>query len=432
MSTCCAALFITAPASGQGKTTVTALLAYYYRNQGLNVRVFKCGPDYIDPQFHAIASGNPVYQLDLWMIGESACRTLLHQAAQQADVILIEGVMGLFDGTPSSADLAERFGIPLLAVIDAAGMAQTFGALVHGLASYRPGLSLIAAVANQVASAGHAAMLAESLPDTVKHFAYLQRECAFSLPERHLGLYLAEEISDLEQQLEKGLASLEISSLASLPQTVTFPETNPDHLPRLLDGVRIGIAKDPAFAFIYQANLDLLEQLGAELHFFSPLHDDQLPDVDSVWLPGGYPELHLQQLADNQNMQHSIAAYHRHGKPIIAECGGMLYLLESLQDQDGHQASMVNILPGQGIMQKRLAGLGMQEFILEGNGIKGHTFHYSTIQNPDTAQYHATRQRDGKQGEAIYLQKGLYASYLHLYFPSNPQITAKLFKGEML
>lgn len=423
----CPALFISAPASGQGKTTVTALLAFHYRQLGLNVRVFKTGPDYIDPQVHTFASGHPVYQLDLWMVGEMQCRALLHQAAQEADIILIEGVMGLFDGTPSSADLAKMFDIPIIAVIDAGGMAQTFGALAHGLATHHSELPFAGAIANRVASPGHAEMLAQSMPDHIEHFGYLEKQCALSLPERHLGLLLANEIEDLQQQLEQGQKSLHLPTLAELPKAIPFPPVEQPPSTQLLAGQRIAIARDAAFAFIYQANLDLLEQLGAELYFFSPLSDNQLPEVDSLWLPGGYPELHIDQLSNNNSMLTSIRQHHAEGKPIIAECGGMLYLSESITDHQEKKATMLNLLPGHAKMQARLAGLGMQQIVIDGEALRGHTFHYSIMEDAAEASLHAQRQRDGKPGEAVYLQDHLYASYLHLYFPSNPTATAKLF-----
>ena len=203
----CPALFIAAPASGQGKTTVTAALACHYRQCGLRVRVFKTGPDFLDPMLLERASGAPVYQLDLWMGGEAHCRQLLHTAAGEADLILVEGVMGLFDGERSSADLAQLFGIPILAVIDASAMAQTFGAIAHGLASYRPQLAFAGVLANRLAGARHCQMLADSLPPGLPFFGYLPRDADIALPERHLGLVQAAEIADLDRRIEQAARS---------------------------------------------------------------------------------------------------------------------------------------------------------------------------------------------------------------------------------
>ena len=422
----CPALLVSAPASGQGKTTVTAALARFYRQQGRDVRVFKTGPDFLDPMILEQASGRPVYQLDLWMGGEAHCRQLLHQAAAEADLILIEGVMGLFDGTTSSADLAELFGIPVLAVIDATAMAQTFGALAHGLAHYRPGLPFAGVIANRVASAGHAAMLRESLPPDVACLACLMRDGELELPSRHLGLVQAEEIADLDARIERGAQALAGGGFDFEPEAVRFaaPEVAPP--PAALQGVRIAVARDAAFAFVYRANLELLQAMGAQLHFFSPLADSALPEADSLYLPGGYPELHLQRLSQNRPMHEAIRQHHAEGKPLLAECGGMLYLCESLADRDGQRADMVGLLPGQARMQDRLANLGMHSVELPEGRLHGHTFHHSKLDTPlqPLAVSQSTRKRG--RGEAVYRRQRLQASYLHMYFPSNPEAAARL------
>ncbi len=424
----CPALLVAAPASGQGKTTVTAALARHHRNQGRSVRVFKTGPDFLDPMILQQASGNPVYQLDLWMAGEDACKQLLFEAAGKADLILIEGVMGLFDGDPSSADLACTFNVPVLAVIDASAMAQTFGALARGLASHRPDLPFAGVVANRVTGPGHSAMLAEGLPPEVRYFGGLPRDQAAALPDRHLGLVQAEEIADLTARLDAAAAAVATrADLAALPQPVSFAPAAVPEPPRLLAGLRIGIARDRAFSFIYPANLDLLRSLGAELVFFSPLADDTLPQVDSVWLPGGYPELHLNPLADNTAMKLALRAHHEQAKPLLAECGGMLYLLESLTDKEGNSADMVGLLPGRATMQDRLAGLGIQAAPLPEGEIRGHAFHHSKMETPLTPVCRGRCQRGDRSGEAMYRRGRLLASYLHLYFPSNPQAVAQLF-----
>ncbi|WP_312207249.1 cobyrinate a,c-diamide synthase, partial [Pseudomonas kuykendallii] len=207
----CPALLIAAPASGQGKTTVTAALARLHARQGRRVRVFKCGPDFLDPMILERASGQPVYQLDLWMVGEAECRRQLWQAAQEADLILVEGVMGLFDGTPSAADLARTFGLPVLAVIDAAAMAQTFAAVAHGLATFRADLPFSGVLANRVGSARHAELLRASLPATRRWYGALPRAVGIELPSRHLGLVQAEELLDLDERLDSAAGALAAS-----------------------------------------------------------------------------------------------------------------------------------------------------------------------------------------------------------------------------
>ncbi len=426
-SATCPALLLSAPASGQGKTTVTAGLARCHRNQGRTVQVFKTGPDFLDPMILERASGRPVYQLDLWMVGERDCQALLYQAAQDADLILIEGVMGLFDGTPSSADLAAHFGIPVLALINAHAMAQTFGAVAYGLAHYRPGLPFAGVLANRVAGPGHAELLAESLPPEIHNYGWLPRDGEITLPDRHLGLVQAAEIADLEKRLEAVAVRIAQTGLAELPPPVTFPAVTVEPLPPLLKGVRIGIARDLAFAFVYPANLDTLRALGAELIFFSPLTDTKLPDVDAVYLPGGYPELHLDTLAGNETLRVALRRHHAAGKPLYAECGGLLYTLESLADKTGHRAPMLGLLSGHAALQSRLAGLGMQSVALPEGELRGHTFHHSKLETPLTPLAHGCRQRDGQPGEAVYRIGRLTASYLHLYFASNPAAAAQLF-----
>lgn len=424
----CPALLIAAPASGQGKTTVTAGLARLHRRQGKRVRVFKCGPDFLDPMVLAHASGSPVYQLDLWMVGVEESRRLLWEAAGEADLILIEGVMGLFDGTPSAADLARHFGIPIVAVVDGSAMAQTFGALAHGLASYQPDLPFAGVLANRVGSSRHGEILRDCLPSHIDWFGALPRSEAVSLPSRHLGLVQAQELADLDARLDAAADALAASANSELPTPVTFPPSQTEALPTLLQGVRIGVARDAAFAFIYQANLDLLEALGAELLYFSPLHDARLPAVDSLYLPGGYPELHLRALAGNRAMADAIRAHHQAGKPLLAECGGMLYLLDGLTDQAGGREAMLGLLSGEAKMQKRLAALALQAVELPEGCVRGHTFHHSSLDS--TLQPLACGECPNyrRTAEAVYREGRLTASYIHFYLPSAPEAAAALFQ----
>lgn len=419
----CPALMVSAPASGQGKTLVTAALARRHRSAGRRVRVFKCGPDFLDPMILERASGSPVYQLDLFMCGEDECRRLLHEAAGEADLILVEGVMGLFDGDPSAADLAARFGLPVLAVIDGSAMAQTFGALAHGLATYRPDISVAAVLANRVAGERHAGMLAESLPGKVQWLGALPRDAGIAFPERHLGLVQAAEIADLGSRIDRAAQNLPPAA-DRLPDPVSFAAPSPAvPVPRLLEGRRIAIARDAAFGFIYPANLDCLEAMGASLRFFSPLADTSLPECDAIWLPGGYPEFHLAPLSANRPMLDAIRDHHRRSRPILAECGGMLYCLDELDDGRGNRAAMLGLMPGRAVMQPRLVALGMQEVRLANGVLRGHTFHYSRLDTP-LAPCALTSNPNGGEGEAIFARGSLTASYLHGYFPSAPTAVA--------
>ncbi len=431
MSTCartCPALLIAAPASGQGKTTVTAALARLYSRQGQRVRVFKCGPDFLDPMILATASGQPVYQLDLWMVGETDSRRLLWEAAGEAELILIEGVMGLFDGSPSAADLACRLGIPVLAVIDATAMAQTFAAVAHGLASFQPELPFAGVLANRVGSAAHATLLRNSLPAHLPWFGALPRNSTSQLPSRHLGLVQAAEVADLMVRLDQAADALAASFTPVLPAPVTFLAPQSEPLPALLQGVRIGVAQDAALGFLYRANLDMLQQLGAKLHFFSPLRDAALPEIDSLYLPGGYPELHLPALNANQRLHWAIQRHHADGKPILAECGGLLYLLEALTDLNGQRTELLGLLPGEAIMQPRLSALALQAVQLPEGCLRGHTFHHSQLHTALTPLARASTPNGRPVSEAVYRLGRLTATYIHLYLPSNPQAAAALFR----
>jgi cobyrinic acid a,c-diamide synthase len=426
----CPALLIAAPASGQGKTTVTAALARFHRNQGRKVRIFKAGPDFLDPMILEQASGHPVYQLDLWMGGQAHCQQLLYQAATTADLILIEGVMGLFDGEPSSADLAATFGIPILVVIDATAMAQTFGAVTHGLATYRSDIRFAGALANQVASATHAEMLKESLLQDMPWLGALSRDKNNQLPSRHLGLVQADEINDLDQRLDTLAERLSQTALNALPPSVVFMphDVTPDELPQTLKDIRIAVASDSAFSFVYYANLNLLQAMGAKLTFYLPLNDAELPDAESLYLPGGYPELHLEELEANHAIHEAIRDHHKAGKPIVAECGGMLYLLTTLTNSSGQLAKMVNILPGRAIMQNRLVNLGLHSVRFPNGELRGHTFHHSQLETSLDSSALTQSTRKGVRSEFLFQKGKLTASYIHWYLPSNPAVAAALFQ----
>jgi cobyrinic acid a,c-diamide synthase len=424
----CPALLVSAPASGQGKSSVTAALARWHRRNGCRVRVFKTGPDFLDPMLLEQASGAPVYQLDLWMCGEDDIRQRLHAAASAADLILIEGVMGLFDGVPSSADLAQRFGIPVLAVIDGSAMAQTFGALAAGLARYRPGLAVHGVAANRIGSAHHARLLRESLPAELAWMGALPRDPALTLPERHLGLVAAGEVADLQARLDALADAWGAQASTALPAPVPFCACAPQVVPNGLQGVRIAIARDAAFCFVYPANIELLQAAGAQLRFFSPLAGDALPDCDALWLPGGYPELHLQRLVQRQDLFAALHAHCAAGRPLLAECGGMLLLLRELAGKDGVAVPLAALLPGSAALQRRSVALGLQELALPEGTLRGHTFHYAraTLEMPPLAVAH--NPNGGPTAEAVYRQGRLTASFVHFYFPSNPEAAIALLR----
>ena len=435
----CPAILIAAPASGQGKTTVACALARLHARQGRKVRVFKCGPDFLDPYWLALASGAQVDQLDLWMTGEADCAQRLHDAALDADLIIVEGVMGLFDGQPSAADLAQRFGLSVVAVIDASAMAGTFGALAWGLQHYREGLGFAGVLANRVASPGHALMLEDGLRDPAQWLGALMRNEALTLPERHLGLVMDHELGDAMTRLDAAADALAETRLGQMTaddlQAWAVDFRGSDALTRdfplkALQGRTIAVARDAAFCFLYAANIDCLRAMGAELIYFSPLQDNALPPCDALWLPGGYPELHAEALAANTAMKSSIATHVQAGKPVWAECGGMMALFDQLTGVDGRSWPMWGILPGSVTMQKRLAALGPQQLAVAGGTLRGHTFHYSTCATPLHAASR-TQAAPGRtlrgEGEALYVSGSVKASYFHAWFASSPAAAARLF-----
>lgn len=436
----CPAILIAAPASGQGKTTIASALARLHTRQGHKVRVFKCGPDFLDPYWHTLASGAPVHQMDLWMTGEADCRARLAAAAREADLIIVEGVMGLFDGDPSAADLAQVFGLPVMVVIDASAMAGTFGALAFGLQHYRPNLPWAGVLANRVASERHAGMLKESVREPEQWLGAVMRNPAMNLPERHLGLTVASEVVDAMARLGAAADALAATPLGQMSLNdlkrwdVNFAAGDEAALecPGLkpLVGRTVAVARDAAFCFIYAANLDCLRALGAELVFFSPLADSALPACDAVWLPGGYPELHAARLGANTVMRDSLMQHVAHGKPVWAECGGMMVLFEHLVTVDGQSHAQWGLLPGTVSMQKRLAGLGPQQLDTPAGVLRGHTFHYSTCATPLPPDYRTARPGQASvldAGEAVYRVGSIQASYFHAWFASSPAATAALF-----
>lgn len=422
-------LLVSAIASGQGKTSVTAALVRKLARQGQRVRVFKTGPDFLDPMMLERAGGKPVHSLDLWMVGRERCRMLLAQAAAEADVILIEGVMGLYDGTPSSADLARAFGVPVMIVLDASAMAQTAGAVVMGLRDYGP-VELAGVIANRIGSPRHAEMVTSAMRG-IPLFASLPRQQQ-SLPERHLGLVQPDEVDHIESLLDRFVDQLAIDESAwNALKPVSFDMSAFEPVTRALNGKTIAIARDAAFAFLYPANIECLHDLGANVVFFSPLADEPVPAAaDAVYLPGGYPELHARTLSQAMCWQDSVRAAHAAGKPILAECGGMMALAETLSDQSGTSWSMAGLLPGQVSMQSRLAALGPQAWDTLLGELRGHTFHYSRFDTPFAPLAYTRKHPSGDKGEAIYRNGALTASYFHAYFPSCPAAVAQLFLGD--
>jgi len=431
------AFLVSAIASGQGKTTATAALARHFRAQGLRVRLFKAGADFLDALILERAADSPVHVLDLWMVGEPECRRLLDEARREADLVLVEGVMGLYDGSPSSADLARELDLGVLAVIDVSAMAETVGAVALGLRDYGK-LRLVGVIGNGVAGRGHAAMVAAALKDTPL-LATLPRQASV-IAERHLGLTLPSEAKDLDAHLDALGRSLDLdatawegavanarAALAETPRRAVSGARSD----RTLAGCRIAVARDSAFAFLYPANLECLERLGAALSFFSPLAGDAVPsEAAAVYLPGGYPELHAAELSGAERFHRSLRQAQAEGVPMLAECGGMMALAESLEDGSGRPWPMAGLIPGRTRVQSRLAGLGLQGLMTRHGEIRGHTFHYSTLDTPLAAAARTVGYPRGGAGEAVYRVGALTATYFHAYFNSCPQAIAAILLGQ--
>jgi cobyrinic acid a,c-diamide synthase len=321
----------------------------------------------------------------------------------------------------------------VLAVIGAHGMAQTFGAVAFGLARYRADVPFYGVLANRVASARHAQMLAEAIPDGLRYCGHLSNADDIALPERHLGLTQAQEVEGLDARLNRAADAIAATTLADLPPPVHFEDATLEAPPRLLEGLHIAMARDAAFSFIYPANVDLLIAMGAHVTTFSPLADEPVPaDADALYLPGGYPELHAATLASNMRTRASIQAYVARQRAIVAECGGMLYLLDTLTDVQGTKHAMLGLLPGHAVMQRRLARLAMQRLDTTHGALTGHTFHYSTLDTPMQPHLTSKHATTGAEGEALYRHGPITATYMHAYWPSNPGATAAFFRCESL
>ena len=436
-------LIVAAPASGCGKTSVALGLMGLLRRMGKQVAPFKVGPDFIDPGHHARACGRSSRNLDSWMCTQDAVKKTFESGCQGADVAVIEGVMGLFDGasgsdnTGSTADIARILDGQVLLVVDARSQARSAAALVKGFAEFSPGTAVAGVIFNRVASANHAALLSEamsSVPGLPPVLGYLPRADDLSLPERHLGLTTAgaavngdyyERLADwvsaaLDLPLMQALFSSQQSGIAHISrQRQSTRQDQP---------VRIGVARDEAFCFYYEENFERLEQAGAELVFFSPLSEPHLPEnLQGLYLGGGYPELHADQLADNRQLLAALKSAAFSGLPIYAECGGFMLLGEAIE-----QRPMAGVFPAQARMLSRRKALGYREIELRGDCllgpagtvVRGHEFHYSEMDAPQGIErVYMVKDRHGQAAarEGCLIGNTL-GSYVHLHFGSNPQV----------
>ena len=432
-------LMIAAPTSGSGKTSLTLGLMATFKRRGLSVAPFKIGPDYIDPGHHAAICGRPSHNLDSWFCSRAQVAEIFAAGSAGADLAIVEGVMGLFDGVSgdsgegSSAQIAKWLGLPVLLVVDARSHARSFAALVKGYCEFDPQLRITGVIANRVGSERHATLLREAVESTQglpPFLGCLPRSEEIALPERHLGLVTAEDLNGEYggKLADWAAAHLDLSVLQGLACSsvkATPLNKKPSNVPKKL---RIGIARDRAFCFYYPENLRLLEQAGAELVPFSPLETEQLPEnLAGLYLGGGYPELHVEQLAANASLRMQIARQAASGLPIYAECGGFMYLCAAID-----QHPMCNLFPAQAKMLPRRRALGYRQVELTaeapigpaGMTVRGHEFHYSEVEMPQNIDrsYRLSRRGSVQLGDEGYRWKNVLGSYVHLYFGSQPQL----------
>lgn len=427
--------------SGCGKTSVALGIMAALARKGLKVQPFKSGPDFIDPGHHTRASGRACHNLDGWMLEGETLRDIFSRHTQDADAAVVEGVMGLYDGysaleeTGSTAHLSKEINLPVILVVDARSMARSAAALVLGYCGFDDETAIAGVIFNRVGSENHARTLQEAIGLTnVPLLGMLPRREEISTPSRHLGLVTPEHLEDLEQKYS-GLAdwveeNMDLDELLEyMPDIPRSPRF--DEVP-MIPKAHIGVARDEAFSFYYEENLRLLREAGAELIFFSPLNDRSLPDgIDGLYLGGGYPELSAFDLAQNTRIKREILEFSRSGKPIYAECGGFMYLMDALS-ANNRIFPMCGVFPFRSSMKNRFQALGYREIKLTkdsplgpaGTVIRGHEFHYSDLEGlPDnqTTSYEVTARNSGPRNEGYMVNGSSVGSYIHLHFASCPE-----------
>jgi cobyrinic acid a,c-diamide synthase len=434
-------IVVAGTSSGAGKTTVACGLIGALRARGLTVQGFKVGPDYIDPSHHALASGRPGRNLDAFLGGPGLIAPLVRHGSAGADIAIVEGVMGLFDGASgrgelaSTAHVAKLLDAPVLLVLDAAAMARSAAAMVHGFRTFDPDVRVAGVIFNKVGSEIHEQLLREALEGSgLPVLGALRRDDRVVTPERHLGLV---PVAEREQGAREALAALaaamgrdadldEVIRLAGTAPECPGPAWSPEAEARVAGGPRIAIARGPAFSFHYQENLELLQGAGAELAGFDPLADEALPaDAGALVLAGGFPEVFGEELSANAPLRAQVVAFAASGRPVLAECGGLLYLCTTL---DGHE--MCGALPARATMSGRLT-LGYREavattttpWIAAGQAVRGHEFHYSAVDVLDPGARRAWRlsARTFERPEGI-AAGGVQASYLHVHWAAHPEL----------
>ncbi len=427
--------------SGAGKTTVACGLIGALRARGLAVQAFKVGPDYIDPSHHALASGRPGRNLDAFLSGPELIAPLFRHGSAGADIAVVEGVMGLFDGASgrgelaSTAHVAKLLDAPVVLVLDAAAMARSAGAMLHGFATFDPDVRVAGVIFNKVGSDIHEQLLREAVADSgLPVLGALRRDARVVTPERHLGLV---PVAEREQSAREALDALAeamgrstdleaVVRLAHSAPRTPGPAWSPEAEEPVERGTRIAIARGPAFSFHYQENLELLEGAGAELLGFDPTADEALPtDCGALVLAGGFPEVFGAELSANGALRREVAAFAASGRAVLAECGGLLYLCEELDGQ-----AMCGVLPARAAMGKRLT-LGYREavaaaatpWMAKGQAVRGHEFHYSKVEalEPPARSAWTLSARTFEREEGM-VSGGVQAGYLHVHWAAHPDL----------
>ncbi len=439
-------IIISGTTSYVGKSSISMGLMRLLKRKGYRVQPFKVGPDYIDPTHHVRACERPSYNLDSWMSTANYVKKLYCEKSQSADVAIVEGVMGLFDGAHpkqdrgSTAEVAKLLDLPVLLVIDGQAMARSAAALVQGFINFDPKIRIAGVIANRVNSPGHANLIKEAIEHytSAKYLGYLPNNPDLQIPSRHLGLHLSGEqnpkiydqwADHIEKHVDvKGLVKqLHIRKPAKGKSFLTQKNNSVQN--KKVADFQIAIAKDDAFLFIYQDTLELIEKSGGQIQFFSPLKDKKLPDhVDMIYFPGGYPELHLKTLSANKRLLNDIHRFGESGKPIVGECGGLMYLGQSITDANGKAHKTVGLFNFSTSIQHKKLTIGYRQFhhssaSTSGKNIfiKGHEFHSSsfTANKEKPLWTHSTK----KRGPAIrdgYRYKNCFALYSHIHWASSP------------
>ena len=446
-------LVIAGVSSGVGKTTLVSGMLAAFKARGQHVQSFKVGPDYIDPGFHQLASGRPSHNLDTWLVAPQDLNQVFWEAAKGADIAIVEGVMGLYDGgregVSSTAAIAKWLDAPVVLVVNSRSMGESAAAVVLGFRAYDPNVKLVGVILNQVGSDTHEAILRQAMASiNMPVYGCVHRNPAISLPERHLGLTPTTEVcasaarvAEMRKLAEKYLDLDGLAELAKNAPSMRLPDD--ETVGDTVSEVVVAVADDEAFSFYYPSSLAFLEHLGARLVRFSPLRDEKLPDCDALLLGGGFPEMFVKQLADNTRLKDSLRRQITAGLPVYAECGGFMYLTETLQDFDGKTYPMAGVIPGHSAMQKKLQTVGYVQATLRqesvigdaGTALRGHEFHFSTFKPNEEANFPWAftfeRNRDGSTYLGGYCRDNVLASYLHMNFLGN-QAAAQAFLNAAL